>query len=121
MKWRMISISLTSGILPRSFLSDEPRSSAVSTSGTSSGGSFQAAFPGDDFSKIRPSFWLTCRVALRGMCVTGSPPARRSADRFLPWPRSDRSLSATIPTAVSMALRVVSSVQHHSAALPSSG
>ena len=56
MKWRMISISLTSGMLPRSFLSDAPSSAAVSTSGTSSGGSFHAAFPGDDFSKINPSF-----------------------------------------------------------------
>ena len=35
--------------------------------------------------------------------------------------RTERSLSATRPTAVSMALRVVNSVQHHNAALPSSG
>jgi hypothetical protein len=35
--------------------------------------------------------------------------------------RTERSLSATNPTAVSIALRVVSSVQHHSAAFPNSG
>src|SRR5208283_449446 len=35
--------------------------------------------------------------------------------------RADRSLSATNPTAVSIALRVVSSVQHHRAAFPNSG
>src|ERR1700733_14202085 len=64
----MISISLTSGIEPRSLRSWLPSIYAVSTSGTSSGGSFQAAFPGDDFSKIRPSFWLIWRVALRVMC-----------------------------------------------------
>src|SRR5215469_8294974 len=61
----MISISLTSGRLPRSFLSLAPRSFAVSTSGTSSGGSLQAALPGEDFSKISPSFWLTCVMAFR--------------------------------------------------------
>src|SRR5580704_1071544 len=59
----MISISLTSGMLPRSFLSASPSSADVSTSGTSSGGSFHAAFPAEDFSKIRPSFWLTWRLA----------------------------------------------------------
>ncbi len=94
----------------------EPRSFAVSTSGTSSGGSFHAALPGDDFSKIRPSFWLTWRVALRVMCFIAPPLP------LLLWPiRTERSLSATSPTAVSIALRVVISVQHHSAALPSSG
>ena len=35
--------------------------------------------------------------------------------------RTERSLSAISPAAVSIALRVVSSVQHQSAALPSSG
>src|SRR4051794_15800564 len=35
--------------------------------------------------------------------------------------RTERSLSATTPTAVSIAERVVSSVQHHKLALPSSG
>src|SRR5437868_8687630 len=35
--------------------------------------------------------------------------------------RIDRSLSATKPTAVSIAVRVVSSVQHHSEAFPNSG
>src|SRR5215467_2215025 len=35
--------------------------------------------------------------------------------------RTDRSLSATNPTAVSIALRVVNSVQHHNAAFPNSG
>jgi hypothetical protein len=54
----MISISLTSGMSPRSLRSCLPSTFAVSTSGTSSGGNFQAALPGDDFSKINPSFWL---------------------------------------------------------------
>src|SRR5712691_7544139 len=71
----MISISLTSGMLPRFFLSLVPKSFVESTSGTSSGGSFHAAFPAPDFSKTRPSFWLTCRVALRVICFTASPPA----------------------------------------------
>src|ERR1700688_1588598 len=70
----MISISLTSGMLPRSFLSDEPRSFDASTSGTSSGGNFHAALPGEDFSKIRPSFWLTWVVALRIGCFIEPPP-----------------------------------------------
>ena len=35
--------------------------------------------------------------------------------------RIERSLSETNPTAVSIALRVVNSVQHHKAAFPSSG
>src|SRR5208283_1442052 len=82
-KWRMISISLTSGMLPRSFLSEEPRSFAVSTSGTSSGGSFHAALPGEDFSKIKPSFWLTWRVALRMIGFIAPPPRR-----FLPSGRA---------------------------------
>ena len=34
-----------------------------SAAGTSSGGSSNARFPGDDFSKISPSFWLVWRVA----------------------------------------------------------
>src|SRR5579883_630722 len=70
----MISISLTSGMFPRSFLSDEPRSSFESTSGTSSGGSFHAAFPGEDFSKISPSSWLVWRVALRSGNLFIAPP-----------------------------------------------
>ena len=47
--------------------------------------------------------------------ATSSTPASSFADC------TGRSLSATSPTAVSIALRVVSSVQHHSAAFPSSG
>src|SRR6516164_6761316 len=31
--------------------------------GTSSGGRSNALFPGDDFSKIKPAFWLVCREA----------------------------------------------------------
>ena len=38
--------------------------SAGSTAGTSSGGSSMPRLPGADFSKIRPSFWLTWRAAL---------------------------------------------------------
>jgi hypothetical protein len=52
----MISISLTSGMLPEIFSFGGTEELRVSTSGTSSGGSFHAAFPGDDFSKIKPSF-----------------------------------------------------------------
>src|SRR5689334_697684 len=70
----MISSSLTSGMLPRSLRSALPNSLKVSTSGTSSGGSFQAALPGDDFSKMRFSFWLMWRVALRVMCFIAPPP-----------------------------------------------
>ena len=47
--------------------------------------------------------------------ATSSTPSSSLADR------ADRSLSATSPTAVSIAPRVVSSVQHHNAAFPSSG
>src|SRR5271170_1489422 len=71
----MISISLTSGMLPRSFRSAAPSSLDASTSGTSSGGSFHAALPAEDFSKIKPSFWLTWSVALRIVCFI--------AERFL--------------------------------------
>src|SRR5437667_375722 len=44
----MISISLTSGMFPRSFLSASPNSLDASTSGTSSSGSLHAAFPAED-------------------------------------------------------------------------
>ncbi len=34
-------------------------------------------FPGEDFSKIKPSFWFTWRVALRVTCFIAPPPPRR--------------------------------------------
>ena len=40
-----------------------PRALAGSAAGTSSGGNSNARFPGDDFSKISPSFWMVWRDA----------------------------------------------------------
>ena len=57
--------------------------------------------PGDDFSKMRPSFWLICVVALRIF----------SFDVH----------SATSFAAASIDALVVVSVQHHSDALPKLG
>ena len=44
-----------------------PSREAASTAGTSSSASRYAFFPGDDFSKINSSFWLTCVVAFFGV------------------------------------------------------
>jgi hypothetical protein len=55
--------------------------------------------PGDDFSKIKPSFWLMWRVALRVMCFVI---AHHLVLCRLLHARTDRSLSATSPTAVSI-------------------
>src|ERR1039458_5797777 len=63
----MISISLNSGITPRSARALAPSREAASPAGTSSSASRYAFFPGDDFSKINPSFWLTCVVAFFGV------------------------------------------------------
>src|ERR1039458_3179572 len=66
----MISISLTSGITPRPPRRALPPSrEAPPPAGTSSPASRYAFFPGDDFSKINPSFWLTCVVAFFGVPV----------------------------------------------------
>src|SRR5579871_1687834 len=61
----MTSISLTSGnpetpSLRKCF----PSSAFAFAAGTSSGGNWNARFPGDDFSKISPSFCEGCVVAL---------------------------------------------------------
>src|SRR5580698_6437953 len=60
----MTSISLTSGkpsTPSRRWL--EAKDFAGSAAGTSSGGRSNARLPGEDFSKIRPSFWFVCVVA----------------------------------------------------------
>src|SRR5579864_4436215 len=73
------------GMWPRSARSAPPSSSAASTSGTSSGGSFHAAFPGEDFSKISPSFWLTWRVAFLTW-LTAPPPVPVQGGVCPPFP-----------------------------------
>src|SRR4051812_11827800 len=105
----MISISLTSGMSPRFFLSDLPSSLAVSTSGTSSGGNFHAALPAEDFSKIRPSFWFTWRVALRVMCFIASQVVQSRIDdlrRKYVLPSSTKALRANANSGTGAAFRL---------------
>ena len=50
-----------------------PRACFAFTAGTSSGGNSKPRFPGADFSKISPSFWLTWRLAFLMRSVTANP------------------------------------------------
>ena len=84
-----------------------PRSLAVSTSGTSSGGSFHAAFPGRRLLEDQAFVLVDVPGGLRSFFIV-PPPALGFFTGRAPNARFPHQ-----PTAVSIALRVVSSVQHH--------
>src|SRR5579863_1016364 len=71
-----------------------------------------------------PSPWQSAQTS-RGDIVSPSPKVpvlhRATSSTSSLADFTESSLSATTPTAASIELRVVSSVQHHNAAFPSSG